>query len=150
MSDLYFSILYLKHLMYHICPFVCIFHHSLMLKMSINFDIALVRSLNHSIHSRWFEKCLAYLDVLNLFFIYFGGIFSLSHWYFSCQLTYLISPVQTEARMRLNFWSSPFSSSQFFFSMQQQIRPPPFFFFLSLSGLPLKANIVSVCSQVTA
>lgn len=111
MSDLYFSILYFKHLMYHICPFVCIFHHSLMLKMSINFDIALVRSLNHSIHSRWFEKCLAYLDVLNLFFIYFGGIFSLSHWYFSCQLTYLISPVQTEARMRLNFWSSPFSSS---------------------------------------
>lgn len=111
MSDLYFSILYLKHLMYHICPFVCIFHHSLMLKMSINFDIALVRSLNRSIHSRWFEKCLAYLDVLNLFFIYFGGIFSLSHWYFSCQLTYLISPVQTEARMRLNFWSSPFSSS---------------------------------------
>lgn len=111
MSDLYFSILYLKHLMYHICPFVCIFHHSLMLKMSINFDIALVRSLNHSIHSRWFEKCLAYLDVLNLFFIYFGGIFSLSHWYFSCQLTYLISPVQTEARMRLNFWSSPLSSS---------------------------------------
>lgn len=111
MSDLYFSILYLKHLMYHICPFVCIFHHSLMLKMSINFDIALVRSLNHSIHSRRFEKCLAYLDVLNLFFIYFGGIFSLSHWYFSCQLTYLISPVQTEARMRLNFWSSPFSSS---------------------------------------
>jgi len=111
MSDLYFSILYFKHLMYHICPFVCIFHHSLMLKMSINFDIALVRSLNHSIHSRWFEKCLAYLDVLNLFFIYFGGIFSLSHWYFSCQLTYLISPVQTEARMRLNFWSSPLSSS---------------------------------------
>lgn len=111
MSDLYFSILYLKHLMYHICPFVCIFHHSLMLKMSINFDIALVRSLNHSIHSRRFEKCLAYLDVLNLFFIYFGGIFSLSHWYFSCQLTYLISPVQTEARMRLNFWSSPLSSS---------------------------------------
>lgn len=111
MSDLYFSILYLKHLMYHICPFVCIFHHSLMLKMSINFDIALVRSLNHSIHSRWFEKCLAYLDVLNLFFIYFGGIFSLSHWYFSCQLTYLISPVQIEVRMRSNFWSSPFSSS---------------------------------------
>lgn len=111
MSDLYFSILYFKHLMYHICPFVCIFHHSLMLKMSINFDIALVRSLNHSIHSRWFEKCLAYLDVLNLFFIYFGGIFSLSHWYFSCQLTYLISPVQIEVRMRSNFWSSPFSSS---------------------------------------
>lgn len=140
MSDLYFSILYFKHLMYNICPFVCIFHHSLMLKMSINFEIALVRSLNHSIHSRWFEKCLAYLDVINLFFIYFGGIFSLSHWYFLYQLTYLISPVQIEARMRLNFWSSPFSSSQLFFSMQQQTRPPPPPFFFSFPFLvsPLK------------